>query len=243
MDSRMVQIPEWCRGVFEKDGQVAVLEHDGAREGGGGAVLGYATHENAFEKRSNIQFLLSTQLAGKPDDAQFAHLDGGRFRWHVKEGVKFVADLSELEKEGTYEELRGEVLALGFIDRKQDLLVKVFLAGKSEGGIFLEMDADARQQILGNFKTRNNKLTMYLCRDCASLRNFVNRQRMRRTSHQKLAGASPGSHGAGGAGGSSGGVHEQALLHVLPLKYEGPYALVRKDVMSKLKKANPSPEP
>jgi hypothetical protein len=49
-------------------------------------------------------------------------------------------------------------------------------------------------------------------------------------------------------GSNGGGVHKQALLHVRPLKHAEPYALVRKDVMSKLKKAHPytwtlDPEP
>ena len=243
--------PPWCLRVFREGGQVAVLAHD-AREGGRGAVLGYATHETAFEKRSNIQFLLSMQLSGKPADAHFASQEGGRVAWYIAGVVKFAADLSEVEKAAMLEELCGEELALGISERKQDRLIKVKVS-KTEDVIRLEMNGDAKQQILSHFETRAQtraqKFTMYLCRDCASLRYFWNRQRVRSQGDKTGAGAaasaashdsngSKGSNGSNGSGGCSG-VDEQALLHVRPVKYAEPYALVRKDVMSKLKEATP----
>ena len=52
--------PAWCGATFAGGGQVAVVEVDAGGAGGRGAVVGYATHEETFAKRSNVNLRLST---------------------------------------------------------------------------------------------------------------------------------------------------------------------------------------
>ena len=207
------------------------MEKHGAEEGGQ-TVVGYATHVKAFERRSNIQFVLKVELLDKPEEEQFSPLAGGplgagslgaeRCSWQVDGEVAFTAGAGELneEEKGTlFSELLGEDLALGVSERPLRETIKVFLF-KSGDGIRLEMDVTAKAQILEVFDdvktTRGGCLlpTLYLCRDCASLDHFRSRQ----------------------ANGSCG-AHEQPSLHVLGVKYAEPCALVRTDIREKLKAA------
>ena len=209
--------------TFNGGGQMAVVEHDAEKEDGMGAVVGYATHAKAFARRSNIQFVLTVPLLAKPEEDDFDDLPEDRSSWTVRGEVAFTVgagELSDQEKMQLYGELRGEELALGVSERKQVSLIKVSLS-QSVDGIQLEMDVTAKAQLLKVFddvkvtRGRWNPLTLYLCRDCASLDHFRNRQ-LRKTT-------------------ASNGADGPPLLHVLRLKYPEPYALVRKDVLEKLK--------